>query len=242
MCIIYTCESARPSDEMLRYAATQEPDYAGVAWAEKGMVRWKKGLEIDEVLDWLKTNPPFPYFIHFRAASVGGKTKELSQPFPISPNVSTALEGQAKMVLAHNGTVGGWKSDLKDIVYGAKIKLPDGQWSDTRVLALAAQHFGVPFLPTLVDKDRIVVLTSKGKLFHISGEWTTHAGYRASKLMTLPTKKESNLVRVSDYHNVPLSHHRTARTDADPIAENPKVFSQEELQRILQRLHQMAAA
>lgn len=128
------------------------PSGAGVAWREKGKVKWVKGLEIDDAKE-LIAKIPMPFVAHFRIPSCGGSNPHLCHPFPVDKTASLALEGTTGgYVLFHNGHWGPWQSTMMESVVRGNVKLPVGKWSDSRAMALLAAYHGLGFLEFINEK------------------------------------------------------------------------------------------
>lgn len=148
MCVAILCEGgARPTDSDLDDAARTNDDGAGLAWIEEvdgePMVAWQKGLNVDDVKT-LVPELPHPFVIHFRKQSAGTATDNLCHPFPIGPVASDELEGHAKRVLFHNGTVKDWKDHFRSFIASRDVPaVPDKglkDMSDTRAMAYMIHH------------------------------------------------------------------------------------------------------
>ena len=129
MCVIAHCVSARPTLAELEKMEKANTAGGGIAWFAKGRVNWEKGISakrIDEILNKVS----LPAVIHFRLATVGGQTRKLCHPFPISEQAELFKAGTASAVLFHNGHCNDW--ELYSMVAGVKLK---GDVSDTRALA-----------------------------------------------------------------------------------------------------------
>jgi len=91
------------------------PHGAGVAWADDGQLFFSKGLTAKEIFElqeagWLT----FPYMLHFRWATHGSKTMEMTHPFPLGPRALLGeLDGHADKVMIHNGVWHGYKDYLE---------------------------------------------------------------------------------------------------------------------------------
>lgn len=190
MCVILACYDKLPTEQQILKGATENDDGGGVAWiTPQGTVRWKKGLTGPEVIKLLKSKgiKP-PCLIHFRVASSGEVTKELTHPFPLTPGAECDLEGEVpgdQGVLMHNGTFHIWKSMLRDAVErsGGRLRLPDGPWNDTRALAWMAGNFGQGYLSLLDLPPNKVAVLRAGKLIlcYNDGMWVkTYDGFWAS--------------------------------------------------------------
>lgn len=127
MCLIIVADTARPKAKEIEDADSTNPDGLGIAYKESGsnLVTWRKGISVEE-LTALSQSVPLPYVMHFRLATHGGKSAGLCHPFPISRNVGTAVEGQAREVLFHNGI---WNEHVQ---FTPSLR---GSASDTRIMA-----------------------------------------------------------------------------------------------------------
>ena len=174
MCVIISVKTAHPSAELLTKAERRNPHGAGVAWLHDGKVRWKKGLLATDVSSMIAEGAlPFPYVVHFRLASIGEQSPELCHPFPIDPQASLELEGEADEVVFHNGT---W-SDYEE--HSERLKL-EGAISDSRVLAafLAVNRKHADMLldhySTRAYSNRFALMTPKGPILY--GQWWRQHG------------------------------------------------------------------
>lgn len=182
MCVIFSCEKELPGKEYLEAAQDRHPDGIGVAWPakEKGLVEFRKGLEVKDLLKLYPILPPDGTVIHFRAASIGGKEKELCHPFPLVPGApDDMLEGKVPGVLFQNGTWSTWTLHMKDgiMLSGEKLDFrTTGFWSDARALAWLVEKYGEWILQAYTESQQMRILTMlPGKSGHISrmywGEW-----------------------------------------------------------------------
>ena len=134
MCVIAYCEKKIPTQEQLNQMETQNSAGAGVAWFEAGRVKWEKGISAKRVGELLGVIP-LPCVIHFRLATVGGQTRKLCHPFPISEDSPLFKCGVADSVLFHNGHCNHWEEYL--MASGLKLK---GDVSDSRAIAAITAH------------------------------------------------------------------------------------------------------
>lgn len=207
MCIIFVNETKRPSDDVLLRADDKNPDGIGIAWREKGQVRWEKGLNIEQLLSRLHSKPlPFPNVIHFRQATVGGEISALCHPFVASPTASTALKGSAKSVLFHNGHWSPWEFKLRENLLDRGRKIPAGPWSDSRALAWFVGVYGKEVLEwlDLRGEQRIILFENNGMKF--KGKWTKCDGfynsdptypYRDGPINITPSKEFAEKTKLS---------------------------------------------
>src|SRR5260221_10234793 len=135
MCVIYVCNSNVPDEWELAGGALSNSDGAGVAWREKGVIKWEKG--IDEVKDVMEITKKvkLPIVIHFRTASAGPAIPELTHPFPLVKGIPLDLTGSAPAVLFHNGHMTNWEEKYLNFILGAGEEVSLGEFSDTRAMA-----------------------------------------------------------------------------------------------------------
>lgn len=167
MCVIYACHSSIPDAEELSRGAECNVDGAGIAWIDKfntkdATVRWIKGLPstAEAVLKVIESHKiTLPCMIHYRTASIGGKSADLTHPFPITDRLESSITGHTRRVLMHNGHINGWKDWFKPITFAApSFEIPHGPWSDSRALAAAVNIKGEGVLEFIIEGSRVVVL------------------------------------------------------------------------------------
>lgn len=189
MCIAVGVKSGPPPDlATLKLMEKANPHGGGIAWVFNGSVRWRKGIDAEEMAKIIKDNKiAGPCIVHFRIATVGSADdKELCHPFPMSKRASTCLHGNADRVLAHNGHWGTWGKELVRAVKKSGVHL-GGKWSDTRTLA---------WLAKLRDSDevleksyqKIVTLDKDGKLCFFGSGWSEDGGFKMSNRIWEPSK------------------------------------------------------
>lgn len=176
MCVLVVSDERRPTEEELEKMAAVNRDGGGVAWREKSspklerpdLVKWEKGLDLDQMKE-LIAELPMPFVFHFRLSSCGGTSKDVTHPFPVEKEVSTALSGNTKgYVLFHNGHWSYWRDKGIDGAIRNKIRVPSGNWTDTRVMAWLA-HLHGPHILDLIDEKVILFSPTKIEIFHPDG-------------------------------------------------------------------------
>lgn len=177
MCVILVCpnEKKRPSQTLLEACHSINPHGAGVAWRERGLVRWMKNLEPDD-LSLLIPELPGEIVIHFRFASVGGVDAELCHPFPTTRKAETDLFGAARSVVFQNGTWGEYTAALRRLSLRPGWKQPGGIINDTRTAALYVNAFGKSILSRLPGRW----VWMDGKDTHLYGTWSSFRGMKVS--------------------------------------------------------------
>jgi hypothetical protein len=158
MCVILVCDETRPSPEAVAESWRANSHGGGVAWLDqtgpRPLVRWRKALKLDEMSIYC-ADLPLPFIAHFRVASVGGHSLELTHPFPVTPTAELDLEGATEgAVLFHNGTWREWREPLWTLGI-QRQGLPWGPWSDSRAMAVLAAEIGESALELVEGWQRI---------------------------------------------------------------------------------------
>lgn len=205
MCVIFVCESHRPSPDQVKAAFETNAHGAGIAYRgvrknkdkkeDDKVVVWKKGLNLEAIQKEV-AEAPLPFIAHFRVESCGGKHLDLTHPFPIHPDVSLALSGSTKgYVLFHNGHFASWKSEMKTLAIqgGGRVQIPSGHWSDTRAMALMAAYCGLGILEGFSEKlvafgpERYEVFDCNGFYEIEKGFWASNRGWERNMDSRLPS-------------------------------------------------------
>jgi hypothetical protein len=159
MCCIAACYLDRLTDELIDDMTATNQDGFGMAWIEKGKVRWQKGLD-DITAKLFARHLPLPYVAHARLATVGGNGNGLAHPFPIEKGSSIKLKGSANRVLFHNGHVSDWRA-IVHASDGRRGPILGNKWSDSRALAHVVATRGKGLLRKLAD-NRFAILNKDG--------------------------------------------------------------------------------
>lgn len=191
MCQILFSREKNPPAEALKFGNSMNKDGFGFAFVAGGKVKWEKGFLSQDLTDEMiqkYMDLPFPKAIHFRLATHGGTSKELTHPFPIKRGVPLALGGEAESVLFHNGVWSDWDDRIRDGIIAGTIN-PNylkEHMSDSRAIAILAQRFGVDFLDVLsLGSNKVLVLS--GKTWYRYGSWTEKDGWAASNSRIEPS-------------------------------------------------------
>lgn len=185
MCVIlkFTKGSGKPKESMLESASDLNKDGGGIAWIEehngKKVVAWKKGMDMTpkSVMKLIKErNIQLPMVIHYRIATHGKVDTPLCHPFCIDDmgeigDYDLQSEGYAEDgVLFHNGVWRDYKEFALDLVrHNPQAKIPDGDLSDSRIMAWLVKYLGINYL-SMID-EKVCVLTPEGLRTFGSG-WT----------------------------------------------------------------------
>ena len=163
MCIIAISRDRYLTEQEITNCFQSNSDGVGMAYVIPGnKVRVRKGfMTLDDFLgfyDGFKVeNSEFvSHVVHFRTATSGDVSREMTHPFVMTPMSELAVEEDTeKSVLFHNGVMGDWKTLLVNMVTSGQIPgMPKGPMNDTRVAAIMSS------LPNVGD-DILEVLSGK---------------------------------------------------------------------------------
>lgn len=179
MCVILICKRQRPTLEILEKCHDRNNDGAGIAWFDDtDQAKYKKGFNDPEKVFEFTQKLKLPFIVHFRWASIGGRTDMLTHPFEVTSNSELKLEGQSHKLLFQNGTVSTWDMYLA----AAGIDVPIGPVSDSRALAMIiSKHGNSKFLTKLPD-SRFIVMDAIDRRFYIYGSFTEENGIAYSNM------------------------------------------------------------
>ena len=190
MCVIITVEDGRfPSKSTLESAEKLNSHGGSIAWLNKnGTKSYRKGInakQVDSIINkQLKPNGVQHAIIHFRIASVGDVIKKLCHPFEITKSSELNLRRDkiSTDLLFHNGT---WSEFAEDFMEFASernyaVKVPKGNISDSRIMAVIAGHVGhAKMAKRVTGWNKVAILTSKGVIKYGTG-WINHDGNACS--------------------------------------------------------------
>jgi flagellar biosynthesis regulator FlaF len=172
MCVIAVYDTNYPTLEDLESMESMNKDGSGIAWRENGKIHYKKGINLKakDIYDIIQEKQiKFPFIVHFRIKSSGLICDELCHPFPISKKSSDKLENICDKVLFHNGTVYKYDDYMLTACLNSKIKVPDGELSDSKVLAYLCAYYGDNFLRLVGGTSRFIVFDMHG--IQKFGDW-----------------------------------------------------------------------
>lgn len=193
MCIIAAAKSRKLTKDEIKNCFTSNPNGAGIAWSEGGKNHFQKGfMTIEKFQEFYNHFDILPHVAHFRIATSGGVSQELTHPFLISLDSPLPLAGSgAQPLLFHNGIITDWKEKflhwtpdiIRELRRHKKVpQLPPGPWSDTRAAAIMAAYSGEAVLNLLSGKFAVI---SNGTL-RTYGEFETAKGIQFSNSGHLP--------------------------------------------------------
>jgi len=165
MCIVAICKERKMTEKEFKNCFKSHSDGFGVAWNNGTVNKYRKGfMEVEEAWKYYNTYvKTFPHVAHFRTGTSGSEIPELTHPYLVDDVASTdtTFEGK-KPLIFQNGVTAQWKSTLLEVCLQKGIEVPDGEWSDTRMLALAVRFLGKNVLPLLDTTSKFVHMSSEG--------------------------------------------------------------------------------
>lgn len=190
MCVIICIEDGKyPSKTTIEDAEMMNSHGGSIAWLDlNGKKYYRKGIKakiINKIINnELKPKGIKTAIIHFRIASVGTVNKLLCHPFEITNRVELNLSGDNMKadLLFHNGTWSDYAEEMLTFLSntGKPLLIPQGEYSDSRVMAYLAKHLGVKQMTKLVKGwNKIAILTSHGIDKYGSG-WVDVKGNKCS--------------------------------------------------------------
>jgi len=170
MCIIAICRTRKLTKEEFENCFVNNSDGAGFMWhdGEKKKNVMAKGFMQKETAweyyDRRVNN--LPHVAHFRKETSGGVRPELTHPYIVDEGAPLSLEYEGETpLLVHNGIASGWKDFLMTVCLTRGIRIPQGQWSDTRAMALGMYYLGEEAIPLQDDRSKYVVLNEEGEVY-----------------------------------------------------------------------------
>jgi len=164
MCILAIYPKNYPKLKDLKNMESMHQNGSGIAFFENGKLFYSKGLKQNakDIMKIIKDHKPkLPIMIHFRMSSSGvTNCDDLTHPFEINLKGINNLSGYCDYLLAHNGTVNDdfWNCQIELICKLKNIRLPSGNWSDSRAMAFIIAHCGIDYLKKFFDDQKIAIL------------------------------------------------------------------------------------
>jgi predicted glutamine amidotransferase len=198
MCVIICIEDGKyPSKATLEDAESMNSHGGSIAWIDsKGRKYYQKGIKAKAITKiikkQLKPKGITTAIIHFRIASVGNVNKKLCHPFEITNRVDLNLSGERMTtdLLFHNGTWSEYAEEMLEFLgkHNKPLKIPYGEFSDSRVMAYLAKRMGIKQMAKKVTGwNKIAVLTSEGIKRYGTG-WVNFKGNTCSNDYFVPTQ------------------------------------------------------
>ena len=182
MCVILQFDSVMPKSSMLKNAEQTNRDGGGFAYIKDGLVHWEKGLHVTAkyVEKYVKRNKLTKInnlIVHFRIGTHGENNDMLCHPFPLGLRkngqaVENSTRGvTSEAVMFHNGVWQEYDEYAVKLAFNSNtIRIPDGDMSDSSIMAWCASHKGINFLEFTGEK--VIVLTPNGTVRYGDG-WVT---------------------------------------------------------------------
>ena len=170
MCVIITIENGEfPKFNTLKEAEALNSHGGSIAWIENGKTNFHKGIKAKQINKMIQKklipNGVKTAIIHFRIASIGSVKQKLCHPFVIDSKATSDLKGSdmEESLLFHNGTWNEYQTHLIQSIKGKMVKIPNGEYSDSRIMAFLSYHLGIEKAMSLISGwNKIAILTPKG--------------------------------------------------------------------------------
>ena len=181
MCVILQFDKTMPKASMLKSAEKRNADGGGFAYTRNGLVHWEKGLHVtakyvEKYIRRNKLTKANNLIVNFRIGTHGANNDMLCHPFPLGLHKNgSAIENSTRGVssvgvMFHNGVWNEYDEFAVKLAFNSNIRIPDGDMSDSSIMAWIASHKGINFLEFTGEK--VIVLTPEGSVRFGSG-WTT---------------------------------------------------------------------
>ena len=166
------CDDHIPKLDMLQDAQKTNPHGGGFAYTKDGLVHWEKGIHVNAqyVNEYVKRNKLTKknnLIVHFRIATHGEVNDMMCHPFPLGMNkdgsaLSNRTRGTTRQsVMFHNGVWSEYDEFAVKLAFNSpNIRIPDGDMSDSSIMAWCASHKGINFLEFTGEK--VIVLSPDG--------------------------------------------------------------------------------
>lgn len=196
MCVIAVCQKRKLSGEEMRLAWQVNPDGAGIAWVEDGMVRVVKGLMSLGLLADAIEGAGLPMVVHFRLASVGEVRPELTHPFPILASAPVDLRYKTDApVLFHNGHWARWylyPAIVEALAPHVPVTIADDPIiSDARAIASLAGILGEEILEVFQYHAGLFAVVYPDGRIRTYGRFHDRSGVLFSNLYFLPRRRRA---------------------------------------------------
>lgn len=163
------------------------PHGAGVAWEQDGEIRFIKGLDAADIFQLQEDKVlKYPYLLHFRWATHGGKIPQLTHPFPLGPRALMGeLHGGCQSLLIHNGTWNSYMHNVERFVgESGNYEIPEeiiNEMSDTAIAAYMA-YYDEDILDDIAWATALAEMRGGSMEIVTRGTWYDHEGNWYSNL------------------------------------------------------------
>lgn len=184
MCVIAVCNTRSMTEKEMRDAFEMNNDGAGFAWSTTdGLTNYLKGfMTADDIVSAYKSanmRRTLPHVVHFRNAT-SKVCPELTHPYIVnneSPNI-TEYHGNEPL-LFHNGVLSSWRSTMLEFYMNNRLRVPDGDFSDTRFMAILISYMGKNAL-SMLNAGKFVFITND--MIDLIGDFINDRGILFSNL------------------------------------------------------------
>jgi hypothetical protein len=157
MCVLILCNERALTKDEFEEAWSKNKDGFGYAYhTQDKKIVFKKGMMEENIAykEYSKISNNIPHIAHFRLGSP--VTPELTHPFLCTEDSELDLEGITETPLIfHNGAVSGWDKWLMNVFLALK-RIPQGPWSDTRLIAIICKLLGFDALKFIEGKYLVI--------------------------------------------------------------------------------------
>lgn len=185
MCIIAACEDRKMTSQEIENCFKNNGDGAGVAYCtEDGKIHVEKGfMTLEEFQQYYETLDILPHVAHFRIATSGDVTPEMTHPYKIEMESRLVITGDIETpVLFHNGVIGDYNALYLNMLTSGMIDMLRGPINDTRVAAVMAAVFDEEILQSLSGKFVVMkpdgITTMWGDFENVNGVHFSNNGYK----------------------------------------------------------------
>lgn len=210
MCIIAykPAGAAMPSKKQFKTMFRHNPDGAGFMYTDSGRVQIIKGLmtysAFQNELAKVRHKIDSPFIFHFRIATHGGISQEMTQPFPLSGRRSKlrALRQTADVGIAHNGIImmcndARKMSDTAQFISQYMTRICTG--------AQPFDNINLDIIESCID-SKMCILESNGDVHILGHGWVQDGALMFSNSSYLEySKKTARKAAKNDYYYAPYS-------------------------------------
>jgi hypothetical protein len=170
--------------------------------------------------------------VHFRIKTHGDTNDMLCHPFPVGLNKDgTALKNRVigsttKAVMFHNGIWNEYDDMAIKLAFNSpNIRIPDGDMSDSSIMAWCASHKGINFLE--FTDEKVIVLSPEG-ITRFGDGWTVVDNVKCSNDLFEKTTNWFGGTLNDGYGYTKTKYHRKSENDAsgsdDPVIHTDEVL------------------
>lgn len=207
MCIIAFKPAGYPiwDDETIETMFYNNPDGAGVMYAEDGKVQIDKGyMTLEELLDYLYSRDftDIPLFLHCRIGTSGGNTRLNCHPYPLWKRNS--LHTTCEIGFMHNGVLWDYNppysshiNDSQNFKNKVLNKLPHNFIPNEGIRILLEKGFGASNRFALLDGNGNYELI--GKWIHSNGYMYSNSSYQENSVRKSVTDSKISKLASNDF-------------------------------------------